>query len=202
MLPTLTPSMKFLYRGAVFLIGVSVAQAMNHVYKPDRYSLFFTSDKEPVLRLRPADTVETTSVDSEGNDETGKSVGPKYNALTGPFYVEGAKPGDTLVVRLERVRLNSRRGIASTRIADSAITPQEFAKGAAGAKGYYWSIDAPIAPQDFARNSAGGKGYHWNFDLESQTGSTDVTPRLSRLRLPLRPFPGCIGVAPALQETL
>lgn len=105
--------MKLSYPGAVFLLGVSIAQATDHVYKPDRYSLFFTSDKEPVLRIKPADTVETTSVDSEGNDETGKSVGPKYNAVTGPFYVEGAKPGDTLVVRLERVRLNSKRGIAS-----------------------------------------------------------------------------------------
>ena len=65
------------------------------------------------------------------------------------------------------------------RIADSAITPQEFAKGAAGVKGYYWAIEGPIAPQEFAKNSAGGKGYSWSYSLDSMPGSTDVTPRLS-----------------------
>ncbi len=85
--------MKLSYLGVAFPIGASIAQATNHVYKPDRSSLFFTSDKEPVLRIKPADTVETTSVDSDGNDETGKSVGPKYNALTGPLLCRGRQAG-------------------------------------------------------------------------------------------------------------
>jgi acetamidase/formamidase len=66
--------------------------------------------------------VQTTLVDSEGNDENGKRAGPKYNALTGPFYIEGAKPGDTLVVRLKEVRLNAKSGFASTRLSENAIT--------------------------------------------------------------------------------
>lgn len=173
-----------------------------HVYRPEGYSLNFSSAEKPVLRLRPGDSVQTTLVDSEGNDETGRRVGPKYNALTGPFYIEGAKPGDTLVVRLREVRLTGKRGFASTRISENAITPREFAKGAAGVKGYFWTVDRPITPQEFVKNSAGGRGYTWTYDFKTMTASTDVTPRLSRLRLPLRPFPGCVGVAPPLQESL
>lgn len=182
--------------------SLTVGRAAVHEYHPERYSLIFSSEKPPVLRLKPGDTVQTTTVDSEGRDETGRAVGPKYNALTGPFYIEGARPGDTLVVYLEQVRLNSKRGSASTRIGDNAITPREFAKGMAGAKGYFWTIDSAITPQEFAKGTAGGKGYYWEYDLERMIGSTNVTPRLSRLKLPLRPFPGCIGVAPAHEEAL
>lgn len=150
-----------------------------HQFKPARYSLVFSATPEPVLRLKPGDSVATTSVDSEGGDETGAIVGPKYNALTGPFFIEGAQPGDTLVVHLDRVRLNSKGGLASSRMGDNAVTARDFAAGQPGAK-----------------------LYRWTYDFDSMTASTTLTPRLSRLRMPLRPFPGCVGVAPANGESL
>ena len=106
-------------------------------------------------------------------------MGPKYNALTGPFYIEGARPGDTLVIHLEKIRVSGATGIAATRLSDMAITPREFAKG-----------------------QPGSRGYQWKFDHAAGTASTDVTPRLAQLRMRLAPFPGCIGVAPAEGESL
>ena len=150
-----------------------------HQFKPQDYKLTFSSTEKPALRIQPGDTVITTSFDSEGGDENGKIIGPKYNALTGPFYIEGAKRGDTLVIHLEKVRLNSKGGLASTRISEAAITPREFAK-----------------------EQAGSKGYRWLYNQQAGTASTDVTARLGKLRMPLRPFPGCIGVAPADGEAL
>jgi acetamidase/formamidase len=153
--------------------------AETHEFKPQDYKLTFSSTEKPALRIRPGDTVVTTSVDSEGGDENGKIIGPKYNSLTGPFYIEGAKRGDTLVIHLEKVRLNSKGGLASTRMSDAAITAREFVMG-----------------------HAGSKLYHWVYDHEAGTATTDVTPRLAKLRMRLRPFTGCIGVAPAHGEAL
>lgn len=160
-------------------LSAALSAAETHRFAPPDYKLAFSATDKPVLRVRPGDTVVTTSVDSEGGDAKGTIIGPKYNAVTGPFYIEGAKPGDTLVIHLEQVRLNSKGGLASTRMSDMAITPREFAKGQTGAK-----------------------GYRWVYDHEAGTASTDVTSRLARLRMPVAPFPGCIGVAPANGEAL
>jgi amidase len=150
-----------------------------HIHIPRRYSLTYSSRSEPVLRIRSGDAVETTSVDCEGNDETGRCVGPRPNAVTGPFYIEEAQPGDVLAVVLERVCLTGTAGLSFSELGENATLPREF-----------------------VRSLQGAKTYRWSYDLEAMIGSTDLTPRLRRLRLPLRPFPGCIGVAPAKGEAL
>src|SRR5204862_4828148 len=42
---------------------------------------------------------------------------------TGPFFVEGALPGDTLAVKLNRVRLNRDSAGSGNRIVSSALRP-------------------------------------------------------------------------------
>lgn len=164
------------------MLAAALAVSLNaetHRFAPADYKLTFSAAEKPALRIRPGDTVITTSVDSEGGDENGKIVGPKYNALTGPFYVEGARRGDTLIIHLEKVRLNSRGGLASTRMSEMAVTPREFLKG-----------------------QPASSGYRWQYDHQAGVAFTDVSPRLSRLRVPVAPFPGCVGVAPADGESL
>src|SRR6266508_1120338 len=65
---------------------------------PDRYYETFSALHPPVARIRPGDTVFTKLLDSRGRDHTGKLILDGDNVLSGPFYVEGAEPGDTLVV--------------------------------------------------------------------------------------------------------
>src|SRR5512140_666667 len=84
--------------------------------KPKRYYETFAAHP-PEARLRPGDTVVTKLLDSRGRDETGKLILDGDNVLTGPFYVEGAEPGDTLVIRLDKVRLNRDWGWNSVRVA-------------------------------------------------------------------------------------
>ena len=48
------------------------------------------------------------------------------NPLTGPFYVEGAEPGDALVVRFTRVRMNRNWGWSSYRLGLYSITPESI----------------------------------------------------------------------------
>src|ERR1700675_4182624 len=90
--------------------------------KPDRYYETFAAHA-PAARLRPGDTVVSKLLDSRGHDETGKLIFDGDNVLTGPFYVEGAEPGDTLVIHLDKVRLNREWGWNSVRIALDALAP-------------------------------------------------------------------------------
>ena len=79
------------------------------------------SHAHPVLkRIKPGEAVATKTVDSAGLDEKDVKRSEPFNPLTGPFFVEGAEPGDALVVHLNKVRLNRdwggpRTGSASSR---------------------------------------------------------------------------------------
>src|SRR3954447_23553083 len=78
--------------------------AVHTVVNEVNYHTF--SREHPVLaRIQPGDVVVTKTVDSAGFDLNGvRHTKTHGNPLTGPFYVEGAEPGDALVVQLDRVR--------------------------------------------------------------------------------------------------
>lgn len=85
----------------------------------------FSSDLSPVLRINPGDTVsiETLAALPAEEYEAGgidpklipsalreifsevKDRGPGPHLLTGPIYVDGAEPGDTLEVHIKDIRL-------------------------------------------------------------------------------------------------
>ncbi|MGH6752516.1 MAG: acetamidase/formamidase family protein, partial [Bradyrhizobium sp.] len=71
-----------------------------HLFAPERYYTTIGSHP-PELRIAPGDTVVTTTVDSMGQDATGTQIAPRFNPMTGPFFIEGAEPGDTLIVHLD-----------------------------------------------------------------------------------------------------
>ena len=66
-----------------------------HEFSPTTY--WNTMGSHPAaLTIKPGDTVVTTTVDALGVDANGEQVATRGNPQTGPFHVEGAKPGDTL----------------------------------------------------------------------------------------------------------
>jgi hypothetical protein len=79
--------------GRVALIG----------YEPTRGVLTFAL-REPVLRIKPGDIVETRTFSKPG-DYYERAGGP-WPGEVGPFHVEGATPDDTLVVRILKLRPN------------------------------------------------------------------------------------------------
>ena len=85
------------------LLGGANAIAETHTIIPDRYYDTFSVAHPPVGHIVPGDRVITKLLDSRGHDENGKLIIYADNVLTGPFYVEGGEPGDTLVVHLEKV---------------------------------------------------------------------------------------------------
>jgi amidase len=122
---------------------------------------------EPVLGIASGDTVATTTVDALGADAAGERVTTEVNAQTGPFWVEGAEPGDTLVVRLDAIRPNRATAWSGTVVAPNVVDPDYVAELPA---------DEPA---------------EWSIDPDAWTAT------LGRLTLPLDPMLGCFGVAPA-----
>jgi amidase len=141
-----------------------------HVFTPERY--YTTMGSHPLaLRIAPGDTVVTTTVDSIGQDATGEPVTPGFNPMTGPFLVEGAAPGDTLVVRLDRLVPNRPTGVSAPVLAPNVVDPQ------------------------FVRHLPERSLVVWAVDLARGEASLPTpVPGLEALRLPLEPMLGCFGV--------
>lgn len=123
----------------------------------------------PVLRVAPGDEVEFEVMDASGGQLSETSTAEdvrkldfaRVNPVTGPVFVEGAEPGDTLVVNIV-----------------------DF-----DGSGWGWSAIIPgfgLLAEDFPEP----------FLHISRYNATHVE-FLPGIRLPVRPFPGTIGVAPA-----
>src|SRR5690349_1290901 len=100
------------------MCGVSqqVAFAQSKPIVAEIYHNTFSRAHKPLARIRPGETVVTKTIDASGYDDNGTVRGVRPNPLTGPFYVEGAEPGDALVVRFTRVRMNRNWGFSSYRL--------------------------------------------------------------------------------------
>jgi acetamidase/formamidase len=98
------------------------------------------------------------------------------NPQTGPFYVEGAMPGDVLAVQVRKLRLNRATAISDNGLVDRAVTNDYAAehKDDEQWKDVVWSLDAQRGVATLAKPPA----------------------RLKDLSVPLRPMLGCVGVAP------
>ena len=169
--------------------GVAAFSETLHI-KPDRYYETFAAHA-PAARLRPGDTVVTKLLDSRGRDETGNLILDGDNVLTGPFYIEGAEPGDTLVVRLDKVRLNRDWGWNGVRIALDALAP-------ASIEGLESAICCDEWLQPGRRNAL-------KWTLQPPDGvikPSRVLGKKVNLEFRAHPSIGCIGVAPATQQAI
>ncbi len=143
-----------------------------HDFKPTRYYNTIGSH-EPALRIADGDTVRTTTIDAWGQDEHETKVIDGPNPMTGPFYVEGAEPGDTLVVVLDSLVPNRPRGYVRAGLAENVVDP------------------------DYVNHLPSRDVSEWHVDLEGGM-VTLVKPEtnLGRFSVPLAPMVGCFGVAP------
>ena len=105
---------------------VATGSPRTHQFTPTKFYNYFSSKYEPVLHVAPGDTIETWSVDAGGFDASGKRRSPGGNPLTGPFFVDGAWPGDTLVVKLNRVRLTRDTAVSGDQIVPTALGPRYY----------------------------------------------------------------------------
>jgi amidase len=147
------------------------------------------SQANPVLeKIQPGERIATKTIDAGGQDDRGAWVSQAPNPETGPFYVEGAQPGDALAVRILSLRMNRDFGWSNYRLLLGALVPEQV-------EGIY----SDHYKQDLVR-----KGRYnlipWDIDLGAgllrlrEPASTRV-----KLEYPAAPMLGCIGVAAAGQ---
>jgi len=151
----------------------STAPPQRHEFVPTVFYRQYSALNPPVLRVNPGDTIHTTTVDAGGQDEKGVTRVAGGNPETGPFYIETAMPGDTLVVHLVRLKLN--RDWAGT---DDGVVESAMDSGLA------------VKMKDT------GKSIRWHLDPASGF-ATPINPseHLLHYTVPLRPMLGCIATA-------
>lgn len=150
-----------------------------HRFQPDHFYVTI-GPHEPVLRIADGDSVVTTTVDASGRDASGERITPGGNPQTGPFFIEGAEEGDTLVVHFDDLRPNRDRGWSGVALAPNVVDPY-----------YVWNLPKAEASAE------------WEVNRERGTTTLDKPEtKLGRLTLPLAPMLGCFGVAPARGEAI
>ncbi len=79
--------------------------------KPEFYNYMFSPNLEPAVKVNPGDKVVLYTDDAFESRITSESQSPKsatknakfLNPQSGPVYINGAEPGDTLVVNFESI---------------------------------------------------------------------------------------------------
>ncbi len=131
---------------------------------------------QPVQKVPSGTILEFETLDASGGQITQKSTVDdvsnldfsKVNPVTGPVFVEGAKPGDAL-----------------------KITILEFKPS-----GWGWTAVIPgfgLLGDEFQEPAL----YIWEYDPVSLKPASFI----KGITVPLKPFPGTIGLAPALEGT-
>lgn len=143
-------------------------------FRPVDYSNLFSADRAPVLTIWPGDTVRTSTVDSGGVDSAGTTRALFGNPQTGPFYIAGAAPGDTLAIHITRLTPNRDYADSLDSVVGRALGSSLVAKAGDLGKPVRWKLDR-----------AAGRA--------SPEGASGA---LASLSVPMRPMLGGLALAP------
>jgi acetamidase/formamidase len=162
------------------------APTLNYIPKHDE--LTYTFGGVPARqRIKSGTRIISWTEDCfDGDVKTGADLPSKVmrpghdNPQTGPFHIEGAEPGDTVSVHIIKLEPARDYGIASFLPGFGAVVPTEqTAVLGTSFPETTWRYDLN-ATRDVARGRSKDGRYTWD--------------------VPLRPFLGCLGVAPAMNE--
>ena len=160
--------------------------AATHQVVADKYYRTFSRAHPVLLRVQPGDTVVTKTLDAGGLDDKGVRRHPEFgNPLTGPFYVEGAEPGDALLIRFRRIALNRNWGWSGYRLGSWSVT------------GDYMESAYPNRYKPDLVHPGRANLVPWDLDLAKQTVRLrePVSSRLA-FEFPVQTMLGCVGLAP------
>jgi len=174
-----------------FALGGPKAAAAEVQYDPhDTVYFTYCYAHPPAARIKPGDTVSTKTRDASNDafSPSDKTVAPKLdltkvNPQTGPFYVEGAEPGDTLKVRIDKISFNRDWGWGGSIPRFGALSPE-----------YKTAMITDPLPDHF---------FIWQIDRNRKVGILSMpNSKIGKVEVPLRPFFGTIGTAPPGKECI
>ena len=154
--------------------------------EPSQYAFTF-GGVGPVRKVRPGSVLRLWTDDafcgalrSTADLASAKLTMPFVNPQTGPFYVEGAAPGDTLALHLASLTPARTFGASATIPFFGGLT----------------STDRTATLQDPLPERT------WIYEVDSVKGTVAfaASSRDFRLELPMAPMLGTVGVAPAASE--
>ena len=129
--------------------------------------------RKPVLTVNPGDTVETNTLYSEwfaGQDAP-------WPGEAGPIFVRGAEPGDTLTVKILKIRPNAPIGRSGTSLSYGSITATEMTA----------MLNDPIPINKFI----------WAIAADGRSATLELPKsRLKQVRVDLEPMLGRLATAP------
>lgn len=157
-----------------------------HSVVADSYHHTFSRAHAVLKRVREGDTVVTKTIDAGGQDENDVRRAQPSNPLTGPFYVEGAEPGDALIVHFKKVRMNRKWGWSAYRLILPSLTPDSI-------EHIY-----PNRYKDDLIRPGRSNLVPWDIDLKTQrVRLREPVSQAIQLEFAAQPMLGCVGVAPA-----
>jgi len=152
------------------------AGAETHRLKPTVGHETFAA-RSPVLTVKPGDVLESETLWGEWYDKPGG----KWPGEVGPIAIEGAAPGDTLVIEILKVRPNR----------DTAVSTQGGRFGAL----------VPDSRTAFLNDSFPRGRYVWRLDRQAMTGTVELPTSASKTAtIPLSPMLGRVATAPEGEE--
>lgn len=158
---------------------------MREFKQPDgKYEFVFGRYAKPIATIKPGEEVAIYTEDAFSGRLTGPDVPSSVlfeagymNPQTGPFYIEGAEPGDTLVVEILDIQ-------PATGYAGSALIP--------GFGGVVATSSTPMLNEPLPE-----KCWLYKYDESTKKFTSTTDPALS---FDYKPFYGTVTTAPELES--
>ena len=163
---------------ATSIAGVAQTPAIR-TFTPERFYNTFSGAHPAALRIKPGERIVTKTIDAAGTDWNGTQVTQGPNPQTGPFFVEGAEPGDMLIVSFDKIEINRATAYSGGALALYTVTPSSL----------------------FTRTEREPARANWILDKAKGVARLDNND-IGGIELRLRPMLGCVGVAPARKEAI
>ena len=133
----------------------------------------------PALVIASGDTVTAATADAHGFDWRGEKIAERPNPMTGPFFIEGAEPGDALFITIRDIRMTRKTGWTFDVLSPNVVDPNAVHRFPERHK-TEWVIDAD-------------KGRAWLAEPPTSLATWSVA---------VEPMIGCFGVAPDLGQAI
>jgi len=138
-----------------------------------------------VAHVKPGNILDANSLDCFGNalQKPGDTMAMVNgdNPLTGPFFIDGAEPGDTLVVKILDLQVDGNQGVGT------------FSPGFGAVNSTHYTPVLEAKPLE-------DRIWYYAIDHEKNTATFEALDSKFKVSFPVHPFLGCIGVAPANGE--
>jgi acetamidase/formamidase len=142
------------------------------------YHYVFSRYVEPIAQVEPGETVAIYTEDAfesritRSDDRPSEILGSYLNPQTGPIYINGAEPGDTLAVRILDIEPTRDWAVSAFIPYFGGLTSTKFTR----------TLQPPLTEKV------------WVYQLRDNWLTCGP-----RLRFPWRPFTGTMGTAPELE---